>query len=782
MSEPSEQQNHYATLGVERSADVRAIKKAYFALVRQFPPESHPEEFKRVRAAYEVLSDPEARDRYDEQEKGYREYEDDVAAALAAAEEAASSGDEEAAQSALRAAIEAHPDVLMLRERLVSSLARAKEHEAALAEIDLILERSPDTARYHFLRSLALRALDRMDDAEAALRRAHELAPEDEAIEDAFVGVLSRNKRVREAIEVLDRAAERCDAGGAKGIGVQVKRVHVLYQGAKFSEAEHEVEKLVDLARASSDPEVPRLVASELGAPAAALFATDETDRANHVLERCHVLHPESPVLRPYPARVTLDTDMLPRAAIDWLREREQATDGPTLRAKSWGLPLGALVGACLLALVAYLLLDIAPGPPVGDAARWEAPVPFSRTAFGVVVLLALFTGAAALGVHFLRAMLRRRKAPFVGLTTVHPLYLIQATPDQVTLYPLFGLTRTEGVHHGQNGVYTHTALSLGFGKASAHLIFHNAGFAQAWLDYLLGARKRALELLAAGYLEAEHGVELLPPALLSEQPRKRRPWWQEDRRWLLGAGAAALGLLAASQIHGYRLADELSFRDALARDTVPAYEAYLRDRPEGRFAPDARRIRDGKIARVEEAVGLALGARPEGARAPIADFALALAKAGARAVPVRLTVGGDPALDAADSLRRLPEQLAQTLGQAGLTPSAVKRLPATGAMDDPAVLDIACDLRPGGSPRELPAGSCTVRVLVRAPSGDGGSPDPELHRFEVQASGLLEQASGDSPIASALLSKILQGLGLESLDTVRRLAQKPAGRSPYVH
>ena len=57
--------NHYEVLGVEKTADERTVKKAYFALVRQYPPETHPEEFKKIREAYEVLSDAESRKEYD---------------------------------------------------------------------------------------------------------------------------------------------------------------------------------------------------------------------------------------------------------------------------------------------------------------------------------------------------------------------------------------------------------------------------------------------------------------------------------------------------------------------------------------------------------------------------------------------------------------------------------------------------------------------------------------------------------------------------------------------
>lgn len=51
----------YETLGLAPTATAAEIKKAYFALVREYPPERAPDAFKRIRAAYERLRDPERR-------------------------------------------------------------------------------------------------------------------------------------------------------------------------------------------------------------------------------------------------------------------------------------------------------------------------------------------------------------------------------------------------------------------------------------------------------------------------------------------------------------------------------------------------------------------------------------------------------------------------------------------------------------------------------------------------------------------------------------------------
>ena len=62
--------DHYEVLGLERTATPEEIKKAYRRLARELHPDVNPsadaaERFKLVTHAYDVLSDPDQRERYD---------------------------------------------------------------------------------------------------------------------------------------------------------------------------------------------------------------------------------------------------------------------------------------------------------------------------------------------------------------------------------------------------------------------------------------------------------------------------------------------------------------------------------------------------------------------------------------------------------------------------------------------------------------------------------------------------------------------------------------------
>ena len=72
--------DYYEILGVSPDADEKTIKQAYRKLARQYHPDVNPgnkeaeEKFKTINEAYQALSNPEQRKKYDELRAQYQRW------------------------------------------------------------------------------------------------------------------------------------------------------------------------------------------------------------------------------------------------------------------------------------------------------------------------------------------------------------------------------------------------------------------------------------------------------------------------------------------------------------------------------------------------------------------------------------------------------------------------------------------------------------------------------------------------------------------------------------
>ncbi|MEO5730061.1 MAG: DnaJ domain-containing protein, partial [Byssovorax sp.] len=262
MSEES--QNHYQVLRIERTVDERAIKKAYFTLIREFPPDKHPEEFKKLREAYEVLSDPVARQRFDAAEKGFEEYGGELAERLRAIEDQIKAGSDAEAQAALTTLLEEHPTLTIARENLAFSYMRTNAHEEALKQWKQLCKDAPEEARYHFHKGITWNRMDQADKALLAVRKAHKLKPEELRFQLALIDLLLAKRALAEALEAIDEAIERQGEESDQAMPLRLRRVDGLFSQGGLEEAQEEATLFFESVRKLADPEAPKYFSSQL--------------------------------------------------------------------------------------------------------------------------------------------------------------------------------------------------------------------------------------------------------------------------------------------------------------------------------------------------------------------------------------------------------------------------------------------------------------------------------------------------------------------------------------
>lgn len=602
MTEPTE--NPYQVLGVDRAADERAIKKAYFTLIRKHPPDSQPEEFKRVRQAYEILSDPVARRRYDAMDRDYAEYGDESGAALREAEAAANAGDEAEAQRKLRLLLEKQPDLTVARENLVGLLLKASSFEDALKEIDKLRKAKPEEARYAAQRAFVLHRLEKPDKARAALRKAHELAPEDIGIHLELIDMNIGHRHYDAALKEIDALLKK-KKGDEKAsdllLLLRLRKLDALY-GAGSEKASKLLSRIVREANESIEPELPKFVASQLASVAAKLFARNECEQANALLANASELYPDSAVLRPYPSEVTLDVSSLPAEGLEWLAGLKPGPTSPTIARPIWPAPIFELIVGAGLLIATFLIIFYEPAPPSVE----------------FMVASALFIGiSVAMVAISARRIVAILRSPLRAFLTVHPLYILNVSGTEIRVYPLFNLENVHAVHQHTNGAYTGTSVTLSFGRAKLGLTLSGQSFAEGWLQFLFQSRRRALELMLSGYLEAERGVDLLPPALLS-QPRKE-PDRRERQRYYGVVALAALAVWGASIALRSWAAREARWGAAVRAGSIAAYQKYIEENPGAAYEGAAKERVGAAFERARASLRVAAG---DGSSSPAALLA----------------------------------------------------------------------------------------------------------------------------------------------------------------
>lgn len=537
--------NPYLELGLERTADDRAVRKAYAAKLREFPPETHPEQFKKIRAAYELLADKDARARFDEAAKDFTEHPEEVGRRLTDVEAFLGEDKLDLALDVVDDLIGKFPALAVLRFRRALVLARMERWAESTEQVDWLVEREPTNVTYRLLRARLLRREDHKDRAEADLRESFRLSP-DGPTRVALADLLWDRDARTEALALLDEGIRASEARSQERLEFLLAKLSLVRLGGQDG-ADEIVAALREVVRAAADAETARYVVGRMGETAARLFAQDRFAQGKLAMHDCEVVHPDGQAYLDIPAKASLSVRALPQAGQRWLGTCEPGPSSATIA--------GSGVGGLLFLLMCCFV------PVAGGIYALSNPDLAVLGATALVVGL----GAAALCV---RAYLRRVASPLRAFTTVESPYVVRVSYDSVDVFSLLYLQSVRAVHHHTNGVYTGTQFTLTFfDEMPVSFSIRGQQYAESWLKFLGEQRRRAIELLGEGFLEANGMIDAIPPRLLRDverspkqeaSPSDPRSLWQRvrvhatrrEQAWLgvtLGLSlASVLAVLAA--------------------------------------------------------------------------------------------------------------------------------------------------------------------------------------------------------------------------------------------
>ena len=247
--------SYYEILEIDKNADERQVKSAYFRLVRKYPPDRSPEEFKLIRAAYETLCDSKKRAEYDRTDGLPGE----VAYLYNQVQVARREKRDADALNLLKLATKVYPDISLMKYELAREYESRDQTGNAIKAWEDLCELEPSNALYAWelahsyrLRGWRRKAIDTLERTLALdpcstfawmdLIECHIDGEDDDLARDVADRAFAAAKEVRRgSLElygyIFDRYTRDEDEDAAEACLKAI--VEMLESGAEFSEEEY---------------------------------------------------------------------------------------------------------------------------------------------------------------------------------------------------------------------------------------------------------------------------------------------------------------------------------------------------------------------------------------------------------------------------------------------------------------------------------------------------------------------------------------------------------------
>lgn len=571
--------NPFEVLGVARDVSDKDLKKRYFQLLRQYPPETNPEEFNRVQHAYDELKDPQARASWSDAKEPYENVAEPYRTRLRDALKQLQDGQTDLAGAALKTIVVENPDLDDARVLLHHVFFNEENFKDCETQVAALVKKNPESSWYLYRHALVLNRLQRHADAHRASEEWVRVTGGKDVLAWEFIAeTLAAQQRHDEAYRRLEEGMTKVE----HAYPLILTRMHLRLDKLDKKGLEHDVQALHQSLKANDD-ENRQAAAQRLQSLAALYFSKSLSDEANLLLKTSRELGGKEQGVQ-FPPRLEVFIEELPEESQQWLVDevKQPHIFRVQRRGKFWDVVL-ALLFTGVWGLVALVSVVNESGWPGGLAVF-----------YGVVAL-----GATAPMIWSWRELSWSFAVPHRRMIAVHPLYMLEVGVERLVAWPLVNFNEPRIVHQFTNGVYTASNVTLQFGKKKVAVSINGqqlaVDFAKALHDY----RYRALQLMHGGLLEAEQGFDFIPldhlaPTFRSKVKGEKRKG--RAKRWGYSAGVAAVLATAAAVVGSVREREKV-WANAVNTGSPSEMAKALEKRPDGDSSGQLEAYRKAKMS-----------------------------------------------------------------------------------------------------------------------------------------------------------------------------------------
>ncbi|WP_142255389.1 J domain-containing protein [Bacillus sinesaloumensis] len=193
---------YYQLLEIKTTSTDEEIKRAYFKIIKQYPVDQYPEEFKAIRIAYDTLRNAQTRKEYDMK----MIHGDLVEQLQKEAMDAYSVDDFEKAKRLFKEVLSIVPMQTEIRNYYALSFLFSEEYNQALQQFRIVVQEEPENVTYQLNYGNALENSGREDEAIRHYKKMYIMWPDEMNPLFALVDLYLNRDEDDKALKTLDQA------------------------------------------------------------------------------------------------------------------------------------------------------------------------------------------------------------------------------------------------------------------------------------------------------------------------------------------------------------------------------------------------------------------------------------------------------------------------------------------------------------------------------------------------------------------------------------------------